>query len=406
MIELRRKTMLALTLVVIIAVLVSSSCSAVFKAALSGVVRDAGTESGIEAMEVYAYTDKGRRDADYDDHQAESTFSPSNSAAYVARTTSAADGAFTINKIVWESNFPEFGKTADYRELSLLFFHESYGLHKNAKPVWITSDSTNNSMVDERFERVKQTTAVAISVRDAADGSLLDQTFDVRMSIPQSAGDADPLVKEASITGTGTLAASYPVGFAPTVTVQVSLTGSSWVQCLQDGTIVGAGTYPTFTISGNNALVDVYVKQTRLSFPAISGEVDVNDNADSTVLVSPDDGLSVWLAYRNGDGKIVLYDEPNAERTTVAQGDGANGSLIRHGVFNGLGTGMTWDDATYLGTYTQKEVLVVVDTDKDGLLTAVNDDYYEFTIRSDRPTKLLGTLKISTLPEVTAADLP
>ncbi|MPN23944.1 hypothetical protein SDC9_171337 [bioreactor metagenome] len=67
---------------------------------------------------------------------------------------------------------------------------------------------------------------------------------------------------------------------------------------------------------------------------------------------------------------------------------------------------MTWDDATYLGTYTQKEVVVVVDTDKDGLLTAVNDDYYEFTIRSDRPTKLLGTLKISTLPEVTAADLP
>jgi hypothetical protein len=34
--------------------------------------------------------------------------------------------------------------------------------------------------------------------------------------------------------------------------------------------------------------------------------------------------------------------------------------------------------------------LVVVDTDKDGLLTAVNDDYYEFTIRSDRPLSCWG----------------
>jgi hypothetical protein len=54
-----------------------------------------------------------------------------------------------------------FGKTADYRELSLLFFHEFTVCTRTPSGLDHQRQS-NNSMVDERFERVKQTTAVAI----------------------------------------------------------------------------------------------------------------------------------------------------------------------------------------------------------------------------------------------------
>ena len=43
---------------------------------------------------------------------------------------------------IWENFLPEYGKTADRKEVFLLFHHPRYGLVPNVVPVYVLSDST------------------------------------------------------------------------------------------------------------------------------------------------------------------------------------------------------------------------------------------------------------------------
>ncbi|MDD4763031.1 MAG: hypothetical protein PHR58_04165 [Sphaerochaetaceae bacterium] len=388
-----------------IGLLLFSSCSSVFKAGLSGSVWDSQTDNGITGMEIYAYTNEKVRDADY----ASWTGSPNTSSSYVARATSAQDGSFTINKIAWETLTPQFGKSGDYREVFLLFYHEDYGLHKNSKPIWITSDSTNESMVNERFTTVNQTTTLVISIVDVGSDQVINTPMDLHITIPQQEDDTDPDEKQATVTGTGNVEVTYPKTFtSPSVTIEASLHGSDWIQCDEDGTIVGTALnpLPTLTVAGQTTTITVYMKSTRLSYPSIGGKLDFTQDA-------LEDYLKIWLAYRDTNGKIRKFDDPSAGTTTTFQAVSTDGSVINHGLFSGLGEGMTWTNNTYAGTYDTKQILIIIDatfdsskviSGKGNNVIDENDCYLAIDIASNL-TQVTEVLHSGNVHQIVAGDL-
>lgn len=394
-----KKSLLLLLLLISMLVLLAS-CSAVFKANLGGKVRDDESDEGIANMAIYAYTNITQRDSDFDNYT-EGIFNPSNAAGYIARTNSDTDGSFVINKIIWESTFPEFGKTADYKEIALLFYHEDYGLKINKDPVWITSDSTNVSMVDEKFTKINQTTNIRVDLYDAATRNLINESFDVRLEVDQGA-EVPKKVVRSTIRSSGTIAVTYPVALEkPNVSATATLQNSTWMQCDEEGTLIDED---SFTISGNNSVIELYLKQSRHAYPLISGEIDSEDR-DGSEKASVDNGLTIWLGELNGD-EIVLFEKAGAQTTTRSEGTGANGGIIRHGTFTNLGTNMRWEQDTYDGTSAQRKVVLIVDKDKNGELS-VGDYYYEFSIRSDQVSLDLGTLRMNhELKEVVAGNIP
>lgn len=405
-----KKSVLFLTLITA-TLLVLSSCSAVFTANVGGKVRDVDNDEGIADMAIYAYTSTGQRDSDKERYTT-GPFYPSSDAGYVARTNSGDDGSFVINKVIWESLFPAFGKTADYKEIALLFYHEDYGLHKNSDAVWITSDSTNVSMVDEKFSKINQTTDIRVNLRDVADETLIDDSFDVRLAVAQKPGDSEGKVTRETIRGTGTIAATYPVAVdeialdKTTVTAAATLEGSNWMQCDEEGTVIQED---TFTIAGNNSEITLYLKQSLHNFPRISGEIDLSEGDPNK---DPDNNdLFVWLGEEKEDGTIELFEEGEVYAITEEKIMGANDTIIRHGTFDDLGTGLNWENSNYSGKYDSKDVFIVVDKDGNRELS-VGDYYYKFTIHGNKPVKKLGKLRWHTnltksdLKEVEASHIP
>ena len=132
----------------LIFIMLVNSCSSVFSAGVSGKVVDAESttnpKEGIADVEIYSYVKEKNRDADFDSYKSGSRFSPTDDKYFIGHTTSNSDGTFTLNKLVWEAYFPDFGKTADYCTIYLLFYHPDYGLIKNDNPVIIMSDTTSN----------------------------------------------------------------------------------------------------------------------------------------------------------------------------------------------------------------------------------------------------------------------
>ena len=92
-----------------------SSCYSVFSGGTGGMIVDAEStttpKTGISNVDVYAYTDCLVRDLDYLAWKEGSVFTPSNS--YYGHTTTCTDGSFTISKLVWKEEQPDFGRDAE-----------------------------------------------------------------------------------------------------------------------------------------------------------------------------------------------------------------------------------------------------------------------------------------------------
>lgn len=411
-----------------------TGCSSVFKAGVSGKVVDAESTSspkaGIANVQVYAYTKEADRNSDYNAYIANPTgrFQPSTS-SYIGKTTTGDNGSFVVNKLVWESMNPQFGKTADYNRLYLLFYHEDYGLYKNTGDVVVVSDSNNADNVYEELTKIRKTTAINLTIRDVATGNPLDTVVKVTVKVPQSAS-ANPeyiVYDDQTITGTGTITVTYPryvdptatpkVLFEPTVTISLAQSSDeiTWKQAynneahgdpvVTDYAFYGSDEVLSKKLSGNSINLNAYMKATRLSYSSIEGRVEL-DGSEAASLGShlgkyADDDISVWLGYRDaGTGNLRLFTNVSASVVTASSGNGANGSLITHGRFTGLGNGMTWDDAAYTEQFLTKEVFVVVDVDKDHQLS-VGDYYLPLNIRSDESTKNATVLTKTTMTEIT-----
>lgn len=383
------------------------SCSAVFEGGASGKVVDAEStetpKAGIQDVEVYVYTSEYKRNEDFRLYNGNGKFNPSGS-AYVGHTTTGSDGTFSLGKLMWESDKPVFGKTGDSIPVFLLFYHENYGLQKNDNYAVILSDSVSY-VVYQEMTAIRKTTTLNISILDASQDPdattrlppAISQPVNVTVSVPQTTTEnpnATPVVKEATITGTGTISVSYPrysggtTANTPEITITYGQSGENitYKPCHYDTEEDAEDyTFIDFTtenvekqIQGSTVPIQIYMKPTVFSYPAISGQLCLGTPASGTADEgsSVDDNVKVMLASVTDGGSLgTVLDYTSATVMTSASGNGANGSRVIHGRFSGLGQGITWTNDNYAGKYDTKAVAVVFDMDNSGTVST-GDKYY------------------------------
>lgn len=383
------------------------SCSSVFSAGVSGRVVDAESTSspkdGIADVTVFVYIDEAARDADFNAWTAGSRFSPATTKHYIGQTSTANDGSFTIGRIVWESFSPEFGKTADFTPIYLLFFHEDFGLVKNSNKAVIMSDSTSNVIYQE-MKSIRKSTSLEIQIRNASSDTVLNIPVNVKISVPQINGLKE---YEVSITGTGSVRINYPRSgsdgnpFTPEIIAAYSQLGSDidYKACnfnAEENLFTFLETPSvTKTVSGSTYPVRLYMKTRNHAMSSMSGQIAYYSPETGSLDegTTADDNVIIMLAYKTG-GKFIQYSESSARVRTSSSGDGANGSRIRHGLFSGLGQGISWKNDSYTGKYDLKTVYIVIDRDENEIISE-NDFYYEKTVRSDEENLNLGILSSS-----------
>ncbi|HZK19144.1 MAG TPA: hypothetical protein VFC68_00310 [Treponemataceae bacterium] len=395
-------------LFVFVTIWLLTTCSSVFSAGVSGKVVDAEStnnpKNGIAHVSVFVYTDESIRNKDFSSWKKGKRFSPTTEKQFIGQTSTNNSGEFTINKIVWESLCPEFGKTADFTHVFLLFYHENYGLVKNTNNVVIISGSTSNVIYQE-MTSIRKATSLEIEIRNASSNNLLTTPINVRVDVPQIIGSTE---YEVSITGSSSITVTYPrykeyenTPYTPTIDITYSQLGDDidYKACNYNENNYTFMQAPTVskTISGSTYPIRLYMKNTTLSMSSISGQInytnpETGSNDEGT---SKDDNIIIMLAYKL-DEKYIQFSEPSAKVRTNSIGDGANNSQIKHGLFSNLAEGITWQNETYEGKYDIKPVYIIVDKDNDEKIST-GDFVYERTIRSDELNQNVGILSKITL---------
>ncbi len=346
-----------ISLLVIFAIVISlTSCSVVFRAGVGGVIQDETTDLGIAGMQVYVYTEKSARDTDYDIFGADSS-KVGQSSSYRGRTTTANDGSFYFSRIIWETKSPTYGKTADYREVFFLYYHQSYGVLKSDDAIhyMIASDSNNESLVSESFSKIDTIVNIALSVENFHTRRLVNTQIKATMEGPSKT------FEQTFNAGTTTLSVSYPINSAqPQAKIQLS--ADLWDMVDGQGNII---TEHTLTLSGAPISLKLYLKEQKPNFPSLQGRIIIDSITDTN-----NNNQTIYLGYKDSsDNQLKKFEQITARVVTELE---ENGDLIRHGMFSSLGRGLTYDevhDKVKGATGLWSEVYLIWDSDNDGILT-------------------------------------
>lgn len=173
-----KRTYMLLMLVILSAVL--TGCSVVFSSYLSGSVyfREDTESTAVADAEVYLYSDKESRDADYDqwfNSGEEDGRLPSETGSYFQYTKTDEAGEYAFSGFTWKELNPEFGKTADRQNVYLLVYHKDYGLQKNTNldTFYVVSD-VDNTVPDFFLSRFRNSAQVTIELNDTNTGNPID----------------------------------------------------------------------------------------------------------------------------------------------------------------------------------------------------------------------------------------
>ena len=360
------KRLLFVLFAVLGSILVLCCCSQVFEAGISGkVVTEVGTESvAVSDVNVFAYTDKGARDSDYEEFKAGTRTRPSEKAGYVATTTTNANGEFVVNKIVWETKKSKYGKTADVNKLYLIFYHDDYDV--TTEDATVISDSTNQSNVYVTLKGNKDYTTLNITVFDVSTGKPMTSACTLEY-IVGSSEESDTV----QITGNATIQISFPKKAEGTsVTFMLSSPGTFWKMTDKDGhpknvhseSGVKAGTYS----------VNLYMKPYEFVLPAFNGSVIFGSGVGYdhiTINSSPEnknDRVKVWLEYKPVSGDYKPFKETeDADHLTGAREVTFNEHFYYyHGEFSDVG---------YSNSYTVR----INNDDEDDYYDAVDWEKYD-----------------------------
>ena len=371
-----------LSALVFLLILSLTSCYSIFQGGASGVVVDGESttapKAGIANVDVYAYTSESARNSDFSSWVDGEDFTPS--ASYYGHTTTNTDGAFSLSKLLWKSNKPAFGRDGDVTKIYLLFYHENYGLTKGDS--LIVSDSMSNTVYQE-LVKTKIVTNLIISCVDVASNQNTATPVYVSVSVPQST-EANPSRGDRTfstvITGSGRLQVSYPryknaddktngVENMPEVTVKYyqNAQEETWKACFnQDNEAKNYAFRDTkndgidIKIGSGEYSLSLYGKATKLNMPVISGQLSTKEDGQ----------VISMMASTNGTD----FDIDCGEVTTDVQFVGDN---ERHGVFSGLGQGVTWTDTEYVEKYATIKVKISVNgTEKKSLVVRSNQSNY------------------------------
>ena len=372
------------------ATLLFSGCYSVFNGGTGGQIVDAESTStpkqGIANVDIYAYTESGIRDSDYNRWKEGTVFTPSNS--YYGHTTTDADGSFVISNILWKETKPDFGKDADYTTIYLLYYHENYGLTKDQTV--ITSDSTSDTVYAE-LTSIRKTTALSISINDVANSNATPNNVLVKVSVPQNTDTitANPKVYEQIIAGNGVINISYPrwknaedkadgIENEPEVSITYAQSADTitWKACAnadnetQDYAFYDDNFSITKTIRNSSYNISLYGKSTRIYIPTVTGTYGDTTSADS-------DGIVISMKAKDSDGNFTI---DCGETTTFAQTIGTSGNQ-NHGNFNGLGNGTFINDTTYTGKYKDIEVQFYADGTATGIIKTLRSDQDSYNFK-------------------------
>ena len=314
----------------VLTVLLVAGCSVVFEAGISGkVVTASGTGTAdVADVSVFAYTDEGLRNSDFEKFQAGTITRPSEGSGYVATTTTNANGEFTVNKIVWETKKSEFGKTADVSKLYLIFYHEDY---KPAKTdATVISGSTNASNVYIKLEGSKDYTTLNITIYDATTKKAM--TTPVTLEYWQDDSSEHDTV---TLTGNATIPISYKIGESPDVTFALSSPGDSWKMCLKDGSLISE--HVEEDVQEGTLRVSLYMKSYEYTLPAFSGDID--GTYDAVPNLNGVDNVLVHLAYVDTNNQVKFFEEveSSAPETYCSRTPIGDTVYFEHGLFSGIG---------------------------------------------------------------------
>lgn len=376
---------------VIFAAFTCTGCYSVFTGGTAGLIVNAESTStpkaGIANVDVYAYTSAGARNKDYDKWQEETLFQPSTSS--YGHTTTAADGSFTLSKIIWKENKPDFGKDADYSKVYLLFFHQRYGLTKGETV--ILSDSVSDSVYVE-LTPVKKTTLLNLNFVDVATGNNTNNSIYVKVAVNQKTEknqDAADKVYESVINGSGSIVVDYPRwknnsdkenGVENTPEVKITYVQSAdtvtWKGCYNKDNPesnyafrADAATGITKTIMNQAYNMSFYGKSTRLQVPSVGGQYKTDGSAS-------DDGIVITMKGKSG----ADYTIDLGAVTTGSQILGTSGTE-KHGVFSGLGNSYYWNDDSYTEKYAELEVKIADGSGSKSKTLTLRSDVPSYTVQ-------------------------
>ena len=374
-----------------------TSCYSVFEGGTSGLIVDSESTStpkaGIGNVDVYAYTSEGDRNSDYSSWVEGQDFFPN--ASYYGHTSTNNDGSFSISKLVWKSENPAFGKDADIRNIYFLFYHENYGLTKGQS--LIVSDSISNTVYQE-LTAVRKTSVLNLSLVDVATNQNTGNSVLVNISVPQATqnnAEIKPRVYQNTITGAGVVQISYPrykseedknngIENSPTITIKYyqNSNNETWKACFNQDNEAKDYAFRDDAKSGINVEIGsgdydltLYGKSTRLSMPVISGQLSATGSAEGTV---EDDG--VLLSMKScGSGTEFTID--CGQVSTAAQTLGSSQNQ-KHGMFSGLGQGITWTDETYTDKFATTQIkLFAGETEKLTMEVRSNQNSYNVQLK-------------------------
>lgn len=331
-----------------------TSCSSVFSGGFTGkIMEDKGglddsANTPLAGATVFIYTDEGTRNSDYDRAISNGT-KPSNA---TATTTTNDNGQFSVSKIIWKTNNPSFGKTADKINLYLIIYKSGFGVNgfnKNSNAISITSDSTNESTYTESFKRTEKVSTITFNLANAANnGETINDTLLVKLT------DLEAINCNISKTSSSnTFSVSYknddntqPKIKINSYTIQSENGNSTWIICDKNGYNFRSIEQDIIEDNNNSQDTTLYAKQTEFSFPNISGLLN-NSSTSAGSGTSADDNINIILyAVQNQTGvKIKLGEATTAARKITD-------TIVEHGVFTiNADSSYKWTTDEYEGKY-------------------------------------------------------
>lgn len=327
-----------------------TSCSSVFSGGFTGkIMEDKGglddsANTPLAGATVFIYTDEGTRNSDYDRAISNGT-KPSNA---TATTTTNDNGQFSVSKIIWKTNNPSFGKTADKINLYLIIYKSGFGVNgfnKNSNAISITSDSTNESTYTESFKRTEKVSTITFNLTNVANnGETINDTLLVKLTDLEA---IDCNISKTSSSNTFSVSYKNDDNTQPKIkinryTIQSENEESTWKPCTEDGSTFSP-IEKNITTAADSQSIDLYAKQTKFSYPTITGRLanSTNSSTDGNIGTSADDGIVI--EYYVGEKSIG--------RATTTTSQIAN-DRVKHGVFTITpDSSEKWTITSYEGKY-------------------------------------------------------
>ena len=330
-----------------------TSCSSVFSGGFTGkIMEDKGglddsSNTPLSSATVFIYTDEGVRNSDYN-RATNDGVKPANA---TATATTNDNGQFSVSKILWKTNNPSFGKTADKINLYLIIYKSGFGVNgfnKNSNSISITSDSTNESTYSESFKRTEKVSTITFNLANVANnGETINDTLLVKLTDLEAQN-----CKISKTSSSNTFSISYknddsvePKIKINSYTIQSEKSASTWITCNEDGNTF-APIEKNIKTASDTQTINLYAKQTEFSFPNISGRLN-NSSASGSSGTSADDNIKIILyaVPTTGSGEIKLGEATTAVRRITD-------TIVEHGVFTiNADSSYKWENTRYNGKY-------------------------------------------------------